>query len=325
MTSAFRNFFITFAICLLVFGFIGGTYVYPWLSDVLNFSEMGKDNSDESSQDITDISDGSDSSDTSEVSDDFPDNEGEYFEPTGDVFTAVIMALDDNGNVAKCVFIDENAKTRQIVYCPIGNSVKYFNEIGVQVAVKNLFAVMTPDEVCQCVTAMTGIQVDYCLVYDKAGIMSLAEQLPGIQVVLNSTVSISYPADAVAADPGPETGIVEITNSPDGYVDLKAVQYGKTNLEWLVMYGSENNYGEVCKSLLNRFIKDEKNKDPNTMAKVLNACKATNMTSDDVKTHLETIFSFDTFQYNEYNYRREVNELDTTIEEIRKLDGSFGR
>ncbi len=62
MSSAFKNFFITFIICLVVFGFVGFRFVYPVLSDALNVagiinpqeqSDTSGENSDGSEPDTT--------------------------------------------------------------------------------------------------------------------------------------------------------------------------------------------------------------------------------------------------------------------------------
>ena len=154
MSSAFRNFFITFAICLLVFGFVGFQYVLPWLNGVFDFSDMGPDTSGEVSSEVSD-----------ETSDEAskPIVEDDFYDPNGDVFTAVIMSVDDKGSVVNCVFIDANAKTKQLIYCPISPDVRRTNEIGVPVPIRHLFMGMSPYEVTQCVSAMTGIEVDYCI------------------------------------------------------------------------------------------------------------------------------------------------------------------
>lgn len=79
MTSAFKNFFITFIICLLVFGFLGFQYAYPWLQSFIDFSDMGKDTSEEVSEEVS--GDVSEESSVPVIEDNYDEN--------GDIFTAV--------------------------------------------------------------------------------------------------------------------------------------------------------------------------------------------------------------------------------------------
>jgi hypothetical protein len=160
--------------------------------------------------------------------------DGNYFDASGDVFTAVIVALDDNGNVSQCVFLDENAKTKQIIYCPINPNTIYFNEAGGLAEVKHLFAVMSPKEICQCVTAMTGIPVDYCFVMDKNSIKSIAALMDDCYSVMPGDVTeiIRYTVteEEQTVDLPAGEYEVKITNIGN-QVKLNEELYGKTKLE----------------------------------------------------------------------------------------------
>lgn len=323
LSSAFRNFFITFALCMLVFGLVGFKYVYPWIGDQI----LGGDTSDTSdtSKDVSDTS--------ADVSDDVSNNEPVveqgYYNPDGDVFTAVIMCVDEKNCAVNCVFIDSNGKTKQLIYCPLSVESKRVNEVGVIVPIKNLFSVLTPDEICQSVTAMTGINVDYCLIFDRDGLPAVASCIPGASVTLGNDeiVDIINPAyeGYVSVDGTyPADYRIQISNI-DGKVNLNEVVSGKTKLEWLLDYAPEGKsyYSAISKALLSQFLADERNcKSAATLSKVLDACKATNMTSSDAEAHLETIFSFDTFQRHNVTYPA---NWETAVEQLRELDGSYDR
>ena len=89
MSSAFKNFFITFAICLLIFAFVGFSFVYDWLLEVLDFNDIG-----ETSETVSE-----------EVSDDVSFEQSEIVPPdngideNGDVFTAFVMCVDSEGKM----------------------------------------------------------------------------------------------------------------------------------------------------------------------------------------------------------------------------------
>ncbi|MBQ4316755.1 MAG: hypothetical protein IJC20_00760, partial [Clostridia bacterium] len=185
MSSAFKNFFITFAICLLVFGFIGLQYVYPWLSGIVNFDDMGDTSSNVSNNDIS----GETSDDTSSPV--VPPNND--YDENGDVFTAMIMCVDSNNRALNCVFIDANGKTKRFIYCPVSTSVRVENEVGVAVPIGDLFSTMTPTSIAQNVSAMTGIETKYCLRFNRNNIKALAAMIPGASVTLNEEVIFVNP------------------------------------------------------------------------------------------------------------------------------------
>lgn len=325
MSSAFRNFFITFAICLLVFGFVGFQYALPWLEGVFS-DDMSSDTSEDDSQAV--------SGETSEDKEPVKPVSGDFYDPEGDVFTAVIMSVDDRGNVVNCVFIDSNAKTKKLIYCPISPDTRRINEVGAVVPVKNLFSTMSPYEICQSVTAMTGIEVDYCLTFDRNGVKALASRMPGCYVSLpaGKTVDVINPAyaDYVSIDGSyPSDYRAQITNV-DGKVNLNEELFGKTKLEWLLEYAPEGSAGEyneyyslISKALLQQFFANEAgNKNVETLSSVISLCKATNMTANDAALHLETIFTFDTFERHDVIY---PENWESAVKQFRELDGSYNR
>ena len=78
LSSAFRNFFITFAVCLLVFGFVGLKFIYPWVSDIVNFNDLGGDVSENTSGDVSEDT-SEDTSLPSVIVDDYDENGPKVF------------------------------------------------------------------------------------------------------------------------------------------------------------------------------------------------------------------------------------------------------
>lgn len=322
MSSAFRNFFITFAICLLVFGFVGFKFIYPWVSNVVNFDDMAE-TSDSSENEV--------SEDTSEsvsepvvVPDDYDEN--------GDVFTAVIMCVDSNGRALNTLFVDANGKSKQFVYCPISSSVKNVNEVGVMMPIGDMFSTMSPMGICQTVSAMTGIETKYCLRFTREGVREIAKLIPGASVTLNEDVIFVNPAYAdyvpVIGQPYPDDYYITISNV-DGRVLLNEQLNGKSKLDWLLEYnptvdGSEYNalYSQISKALIKQFFQSESAlKSTETMSKILLNCE-TNLALDSASGHLDTIFSYDDFQVHETNY---PSNWETAVIKLRELDGSYNR
>lgn len=332
MSSAFKNFFITFAICLLVFAFVGFTFVYDWLLDVLDFSDMN----DTSETVSTDVSDDT-SEEQSEV---IPPDTG--IDEDGDVFTAFIMCTDSEGKMLNGVFVDSNGKSKQFIYCTVPSTLKTTNEIGVQVPIYDLFTSMSPEAIAQCVTTLTGIRTDYCLRFDREGLKAVVRSIPGAYVELGSTEIIkvknpiynNVPESDVSGETSgngetsmPEDYYITIQNNADGKVLLNDLIGSRTAFEWLMEYnpnlnGTEYNalYTKIAKSIIRQFlIQENAMKSTETMATVIANCQ-TNMTLDDATGHLDTIFSYNTFKRHEVNY---PSGWESAVIRLRELDGTF--
>lgn len=324
MSSAFKNFFITFAVCLLIFGFIGFKFAYPWLSEVVDFTDMNNDTSEDAS--------GNESDGVSEGDADTIITPVDNYNENGDVFTAIIMNVDSQNRVLSSVFIDSNAKSGQFVYCPISPTVKAVNEVGANVPIGDMFSMMNPESVCQSVTALTGIKTDYCLRFTKDSLSELVKLIPGAYVVLSEDISFVNPKYInyvhIEGTEYPSDYNIIITNV-DGKVRLSEKLGEKTKLEWLLSYnpnfdGSEYNamYTSICKALIRQFFEQEKAlKNSETMAKLVKCCD-TNLTTDAASQHIETIFSYNDFKVHEVSY---PNNWETAVTNLRELDGSYNR
>lgn len=324
MSSALKNFILTFLICLAVFGFIGYS-VYPSLVAMLDFHDMGDNNSSDTQSEV--------SQEVSETESE-PENKNPNFDEDGDVFTAVVMCVDSYGRAVDTVFIDANGKTKQYVYCPIPSSVKRTNAVGVTAPVGDLFSMMSADEVCQMVTAMTGIETQYCIRFDRDDISAVSAQIPGANIVLPDKDGITFinpefkdfvPDDGVTY---PDNYYITITNNGDGKVLLNEKNNGKTNLEWLLSYtpnadGSEYNayYSLICKSLIRQFFQNEgSTMSTNVMSAILRNSD-TNMSTSDATDHLSTIFAYNDYKRHEYTY---PSNWGSAVKDIREMDdGSY--
>lgn len=325
MSSAFKNFFITFGICLVVFVFVGLQWIYPWAKSKVDIDNLGMDSSQN-----TEESDSGDNSDTSSDESSSIIVTPDQYDENGDIFTAVIMCVDSNGRALNSVFIDSNGKTKQFIYCPIASTVKRTNEVGATVPVGDLFSMMTPESTCQAVSAMTGIETKYCLKFNREGLRAIAAALPGANVVLNEDIIIVNPQYAdyvpVAGQPYPDDYYIIISNV-DGRVLLNEQINGKSKLDWLLDYnpnadGSEYNalYSQIAKSVMRQVLQSESElKSTSFMSTVLQNCE-TNLTLDAASGHLETIFSQDDYAYHEIAYPA---NWETAVTKLRKLDGSY--
>ena len=323
MSSAFKNFFITFAICLLIFAFVGFVYVYPWLRDVLDFGDMG-----ETSETVSGEVSGETSDETSTPVTIVPDDQ---LDPNGDVFTAFVMCVDSEGQMLNGVFIDSNAKSKQFVYCPIAPSVKSTNEIGTIIPIGDLFKMMRPEAISQTVSALTGIETKYCLKFDREGVKALAMSIPGAYIVLNETISLINPIYAdyipIPGQPYPDDYYITISNNADGKVILGEIINERATIDWLLEYnpnvnGAEYNaiYVQISKAMLRQFLEQEDAmKNTESLASLLRNCE-TNLTLDAASGHIETIFSYNDFNRHEMAYPA---NWQVAVVKLRELDGSY--
>ncbi len=322
MSSAFRNFFITFAVCLLIFGFFGLKYVGPMLNDLVDFTDMG----DTSGEESTEVS--NDTSEETSQATPVVDND---FDEDGDVFTAVVMCVDSNNRAINTAFIDANGKTKQYIYCTVPTNVKGINNVGVTVPVGDLFSTMTLEAICDKMTSMTGIETQYCLRFDRDGVREMAKLVPGASITLNEEIIFINPEyEDYVPEEGedyPDDYYITISNV-DGKVLLNEKLNGKTKLDWLMEYnpnanGEEYNalYSLIAKSVLNQFLKNGSLMSTSTMSTVIKNCE-TNLTTDDATEHLATIFSRDDFKYTEMIYPA---SWESAVSKLRDLDGSFNR
>ncbi len=328
MTSAFKNFFITFAVCLLVFVFIGFKFVYPWLSEIFTAEGLiGGTQTDNSSAESGDTSqEGSEDTDIS-----IPDLDSSIYDENGDVFTAIIMCVDDEGKMVTSVFLDANGKTKRFVYCPIRANTSITTSNGEKSATAgDLFGVLTNKEVCQLVSAMTGIETDYCLRFDRNDLITISAMIPGINLSLNDK---NIPAQEITQGTESEEPIQPeyVDVEDDGTIDLNDKKNGKTNLEWILSYvpathntaihGEFTEYYKLAsEAIIRAFFQQEKNtKTVNNISKLLNCCD-TNLNVNTAAAMIETIFGYNDFELlDDFVY----SNREHSIRKLREMDGRF--
>ncbi|MBE6692693.1 MAG: hypothetical protein E7586_05160 [Ruminococcaceae bacterium] len=327
MASAFKNFFITFIICLLIFGFLGFTYGI----DLIDSFRMTDDTEQSNSSDVTEPPVDDSSADVSAPDTSAPEQQGNIVNPDGDVFTAIVMIVDDNNRPIDMAFIDSNAKTERFVYCPISVKTKVSNKIGTNMAADDLFSTLTEEEILQCVSAMTGIETQYCLRFNRDSLAIVAEQIPGASIALNESITFINPAykDYVPEPntPFPDDYEIFISNV-DGKVLLSEQLNNKSKIQWLLEYAPEEVelndyntlYSTIAKSLIRQFFEKEgSTKSSAVMSKIIKACN-TNLTIDQAGAHLNTIFSYDDFDKHEIQY---PSAREIAVKALRDADGSF--
>ena len=319
MTSAFKNFFITFTICLLVFAFLGWNQVLPAINTMLQPDETSNDTSDNGQNDTSESSD-----DSSVIVED------DFYDEDGDIFTAAILCVDSNDRVINCAFIDSNGKTKQYIRCTIPASTKTTNEVNVPVSVGDLLGRMSPEEICQAITAMTGIQTDYCFKFDKEGVKAIAEMIPNLSITLETSITVKRAEVFGDTSTDDTEGVIPAdTVIPSGQVLLSTELDGRTYLDWLMEYTPYHNgeeytryYSAIAEEVFEQFFRQETAlKSNSVIAAVINSCE-TNLTVDVASEYLEAMFAYDDFQYHDLNY---PPSWETAVSDLREIDGRYNR
>lgn len=331
MTTALRNFLITFFVLILVFAFVGYRWIYPGLKGVVD--EWFAD--DESSAPAEESGSSGDTSRGDDSSAPVPDTSGIVNE-NGDVFTAVVMSIDYKGSALICTFIDANAKTERYIRCSIPVTSKVLNSAGVSVPFGDCIRDMDNDSVCALVTAMTGIDVDYCLRFDRESIAAVASVIPGASITLKEGETLRFvnpiyedyeftPDDTIEDH---EDYYLEITNDADGRVLLNETLGEKKKLEWLLEYnpnndGSEYNayYNQICRSLFEKLYTEPSVRTNAAMSRIVQAACSTNLSTTAVAEHIDTIFA-----YNDYAQRYDISypgSWESAVSKLRAYDGRY--
>lgn len=320
MTSAFKNFFITFAICLLVFVILGVNVLLP---ELLEFKLSDKDDSQPPQQDQTESSEDQSQDSTSQP--DVPDLPTNIVNPEGDVFTAVVMIVDKDNRPIEIAFIDANAKTEKFIYCTIPVTTKIKTSVNTLVPIQNLFGTMTNAEILQCVTAMTGIETQYCLRFNREALINVASTKPDYYVVFDGTEGSG---SGIPVTPEDKEGTTYYINNIDGRVLLTENFHGKDKIEWLLNYAPEgvelNNYNtlysNIAKAMIRQFFEGENyTKNSIALSKIIRSCD-TNLTDDKANYHMNTIFTYNKFTREELKYPA---SRESAIQMLRKADGSY--
>lgn len=287
-----------------------------------------------------------------------PDNkEEEEGDGTGDIFTAVVLCVDEENTVVNCAFIDANEKTGKYICCEIPPSSKVPSEFGNPVPVAYLFGTMSPDEICKYVTAMTGIETDYCFRFQKDDMSTIAGIMAGPSVKLPSTVRIPLfdeeeESKKEETEDGEESGDVSgdvsgdegvdkvppvdeedlylvIENDDDGKVKLNAPNRdNKSNLVWLLESEKEESgnrrnvlYKLISGELFHYFFVDQGSTKKVSVLTKLMSISDNNFNNNAANEHLETIFATARFDYHDYTY----SNWNTSVEDLRRLDGRFDK
>lgn len=307
MSSAFRNFLITFCACLIVFGLIGWKLVYPAISDVIN----PDDTISTQSEDV--------SNDTSE--NDIGDEITKIIK--GDTFTAVIVGKANDGLTASVIYFRINETTKRFSYCYIPTSVMVGNSVGRDVPLKNIAATLSGDEIARKVSAITGIKIDYYAILGMDELIAIVDKLNNAYIEISSEIKYINP-DYVDEIEMLESG----SEKPEEYY-IKVQQgrniFNKDLVKHLMNYspypaGIEYHImsKQLYEAVFTQFFTNSGTKNNNAaLIDLLNDVHQTNITPEVIETYMKIFFAYD--QPKQVNY---PNERTENISKFKQADGT---
>ncbi|HAN20288.1 MAG: hypothetical protein A2Y15_03610 [Clostridiales bacterium GWF2_36_10] len=309
MSSAFRNFIITFCACLIVFGLIGWKVVYPAINEVINT----EDTTSEVSGDIDDDTSGDDTGDEST----------DIIE--GDTFTTVIVGKANDGLTASVIYLRINEKTKRFSYCFIPTSVTAGNSVGVNTPIKNLFSTLSGDEIARKVSAITGMKINYYVILGMDELSTIVEVMNGATINIDSQIKYLNP-DYIDDVGALESG----TEIPDEYYITIGQGNNILNADLVRNIMNYNPYSEgiefhsksklLYETVFTQFFTNSgTNGNRSAVKNLLNDIHDTNITPSVLDSYMDIIFTYDIYTLQKVNY---PNDRTEKISMFKQADGT---
>lgn len=322
LSNSLRNFLITFAAGLLLFGLVGWL-IYP----VINKAIFG-DNEVSDTSGITQES-SNDVSVTTEVS-------GATQPKEQKIFTAVIIGKASDGLAASVIYFRVNEETKRFSFCYIPTDVAISNSVGVDVQLKVLLSQINGDEAMKKISAVTGMRIDYYAVLGKDELTAVVKKLNNAYIDVPKEISFVNPEKAEEYDQLISNG-TPTEEIPEEFF-IKILQ-GRNNLNAdlvknLFLYKPEGSgeYHEQAKLLyeavFTQFFTNQGTKaNKSVLMSLLNDIKTTNIDAKTIDKYTEVVFNYDTYQREKIDYPKtspssSTYDWEKAVQKFREADGN---
>ncbi len=315
MSSSFRNFFISFILCLLIFGYIGYSYLWPAISNAVNFTD-DPDTSDVESELSGDTASVGDVSGTGTVTPPHAD---------GTEVTYMFMgeAADDSIGALLLVRVDEGAKT--FTYCSVPASAGVINEVGVSVPISVYFADASIETARSRASAMMGFNIDYYMRVDSSFLNTLIATVRNPHFELSRSITCRNPKyEEIDVENGDTSSDVSVPD--DYYIEFDAgnVNLNSQNLDVLLQFSVEfDNLSDLAittdiyNALFVQYMTGSATKRNASVANSLIAkAKQTNITSESVESYNNIFFTYDEYKLTKISY----TSWSSTVDAFRNAD-----
>lgn len=289
MSSAFKNFCITFGIGLLVFGLIGWFFVYPLIAN-----ETG--GPDTSSTAVSDYSGALSESSGSESS-----------EPVknGNTFTAVFIGKATDGLAASVIYMRANEGTQTFTYSFIPTDTLASNNIGRNEPLKYLLAKIDGNSALNKLSSLLGVKIDYYAVLGENDLAAIADKFTDAKFNLPNEIRYADPSAENSQDPfneyetsTPEVVIPAGDNKLNGELVHKIMAYNPTNGEEYHVLTKQ-----LYEAVFTQFFTDPGTKrNSAAISSLFGIITNTNLNAVIVEENMDLIFTYDIFRRNEIKF-----------------------
>ena len=181
MSKGFRNFFITFVLSLIVFGFIA----YKMVPDAVKFFLPDESGSESATSEV--------SGDTSDVTS-IPPTESQPSENIkGTTFTTLLLGKDMYGNIDAAMLLKVNKETKTYLIISIPTDMQLQID-GVNQKLKTLLNSRDIAFFSDKIYAITGLRINYYAIFDVNGLIRAVDSL-------GTNLSYNIPRDMRYEDP----------------------------------------------------------------------------------------------------------------------------
>lgn len=303
MLSALRNFFISFLVCLLIFGFVSYKYIWPTIHDMVDFNDI--------SQNESNVSGGN-----TDNSIDNPINTTD-----GRTVTVAFVCKTSESKVCSVLLARANEGTQRFTYCRIPLTTKVINSVGVGVPVDYYLENASLTETKTKLASLVGFDIDHCVIVDQKAAKQLLTKLQDPYFDVSRT--IKYVNPIYAGKEYPEGGEPE-----DYYITLSATRCTLDEALLDAVLGNRITVsgastisvaGDMCASLFEQFMKNAGTKrNISNLSYLLNYVR-TDITVNDIEANSDIFFTYDEYPtVTTVNY---PSDWATAIKMFREADG----
>lgn len=287
MSKGFRNFFITFILALIVFGFLA----YKMVPAAVAFFLPDVSGSESTTSDVS-------GSDTSEDTSTPTESEPPVDQIKGTTFTTLMLGKDMYGNIDAAMLLKVNKETKTYLIISIPTDMQLQID-GVNQKLKTLLNSRDIGFFTEKIFAITGLKINYYAIFDVNGLIKAVDSL--------GSLNYNIPRDMHYEDP--DQGLV---------IDLKKGTTKLTGeivshlLRFVPPSGEEGRLAQqrdVIQSILVQMLTLENISKAPSMVESIIANAETNFTVQAFNNNTELIFKYASFTKQIVQYPGTMNKI----------------
>lgn len=212
----------------------------------------------------------------------------EYADKTPDGFDGETREIETD----TLVLVRINKETGECVFCPIP-AITEVKIDGHTSTLKKVYHRKGVDALCQQVTVLTGLPIDYYALVTIDSLKSIIDDLGGIEFYV--------PEDMTYLDPETQTELglqagMQLLNGDDALYMLRYCSYGDEDIS------RRRTGSEFLKAIVKKVMTDIPLKDAAMAYMKYQSFITTNFSIEDLASHADLIFAFDKLTVKDYTY-----------------------